>query len=66
MIFFENSKTASFHLDNLEAVKQTIKRLGIDCKISTPSYANQYRGANEGTVIFKNEMSEREQNFLSK
>ena len=65
MIFFENSKTASFQLDNLEAVKQNIKRLGIECKVLTPSYASQYRGANEGSVIFKNEISKIEQNFLS-
>ena len=66
MILFENNSEAVFHLDNITKVKKTIKMMGIECRILTPSLIDQQRGANEGQILFNNEMSEFEQNFLSK
>ena len=66
MIYFINNNTATFLLDNHTNVLELVQRLGLNCKLHIPRYADQYRGANEGTIKFANEVSEFEKTFLSK
>ena len=57
LTFWQNNK-AGFHIDNLEAIKNMLLVFGVDYKVSI------LKGSECGDIIFKNNMSDFEQNFL--